>query len=93
MVILLAVLCPVAFYEPLAFWSAYPVVSLAVAIALATLGILGLASAFLFEERFEIHPNRVTITLALFPEASQGATPQGRDQRTNCTAKNLPQLS
>ena len=62
MVILLAVLCPVAFYEPLAFWSAYPVVSLAVAIALATLGILGLASAFLFEERFEIHPNRVTIT-------------------------------
>ena len=60
--IFFAALFSLDFYEPFTFWSAYPAVSLAVVIVLATLGILGFASAFLFEERFEIHPNRVTIT-------------------------------
>ena len=62
LLIMLAAACAIDFYEPFTFWSAYPAASLAVVIALATLGILGFASAFLFEERFEIHPNRVTIT-------------------------------
>ncbi|MDG2014519.1 MAG: hypothetical protein P8J33_13510 [Pirellulaceae bacterium] len=61
-IIILAAVCSIDFYKPFTFWSAYPALSLAVVITLAAVGILGFASAFLFEERFEIHPNRVTIT-------------------------------
>ncbi len=62
LLIILAGVCSIDFYEPFTFWSGYPTVSLVVVLVLATLGFLGIASAFVFEERFELHPNRVTIT-------------------------------
>ena len=60
--IIAALFCSIDFYEPFTYWSKYPGISLGVVIALATLGILSLASAFVLEERFEIHSNRVTLT-------------------------------
>ena len=60
--IIAALFCSIDFYEPFTYWSKYPGISLGVVIALATLGILALASAFVLEERFEIHSNRVTLT-------------------------------
>lgn len=49
-------------YNPMASWPGNPAVSLTLSIAAAAIGLLALSSACLFEERFEIHSNRVTVS-------------------------------
>ncbi len=44
----------------MASWPGNPSTSLTLSIAAALIGLLALCSAYLFEERFEIHSNRVT---------------------------------
>ena len=62
MLIIMAGFFCIDFYEPFTYWSAYPTASVVVVIVLAGLGFLGIASAFVLEERFQLHSNRVTMT-------------------------------
>ncbi len=47
-------------YYSMASWPGNPTTSLTLSIAAAAIGLLAFCSAYLFEERFEIHTNRVT---------------------------------
>ena len=49
-------------YYPVASWPGNPTTSVTFSIVAAAIGLLALCSAYLFEERFEIYTNRVTVS-------------------------------